>query len=467
MSRSGPGRPDRGTRPETQLAWAGYGWLPLVMPVDARSFRTDDARVATTLVAVGGIPDEANPAVEIFASSSAYEPRAPRVVVDFAARTPDTGPWFVRRAARVLRGLALRLRAARAMRALRRRGYVRSALIPWEEEGAFVPALPGWRGRRALSDLVPVRLGLVADVAGEQRRTVLEAVVMAAGAEHGRALEIERVLVRDTSLVVLDRSSVLRVDFGPAGSGVSRQLAALARLDQLALPPHIRSRASRILADGRCGLGSWSLEDRFSGAVPAAGDDAVTAHCVEFLLGLAEAGRHRVSAELIESEADAVASTCDADLADRVRCLARAVLVRTEALPAVLAHGDFFHGNLLVESGRLSGVVDWERSTLGRPVLHDLAHLLIAARAARDGCSYGHAVVALSQTPAVASTPWFREYCGSLGVAPDDSVVVAVAIGCWLAHVAHQLGRVADNAADPRWVAENVVAPARALATAD
>jgi SAM-dependent methyltransferase len=54
------------------------------------------------------------------------------------------------------------------------------------------------------------------------------------------------------------------------------------------------------------------------------------------------------------------------------RALDRARTMRGTPLPLVTCHGDFWAGNVLVERGRVCGVVDWERGALGGLPFWDL-----------------------------------------------------------------------------------------------
>ena len=63
-------------------------------------------------------------------------------------------------------------------------------------------------------------------------------------------------------------------------------------------------------------------------------------------------------------------------LLDRLGPLQRRL--RCHAVPATLVHGDFWPGNVLVDGGEVTGVVDWERAeTAGNPV-RDLARFALA-----------------------------------------------------------------------------------------
>ena len=91
-----------------------------------------------------------------------------------------------------------------------------------------------------------------------------------------------------------------------------------------------------------------------------------------------------------------------------------------DAVPRTLAHGDFWPGNLLLENGRVTGVVDWEAgSTSGEPlrdlVRFGLAYALYLDRTTRAGRAVaGHpGLVAGTWGAGVAyaidGTGWFPE----------------------------------------------------------
>jgi SAM-dependent methyltransferase len=89
--------------------------------------------------------------------------------------------------------------------------------------------------------------------------------------------------------------------------------------------------------------------------------------------------REAVDDTLIGAALEAPAAAClaalDGDpavgrLLDRALDGARAL--RGTALPLVTCHGDYWAGNVLVERGRVSGVVDWERGSLDGLPFQDL-----------------------------------------------------------------------------------------------
>ena len=89
--------------------------------------------------------------------------------------------------------------------------------------------------------------------------------------------------------------------------------------------------------------------------------------------------REAVDDTLIGAAFEAPAAACLAALGGDLavgrlldRALEGARALRGTALPLVTCHGDYWAGNVLVERGRVSGVVDWERGSLDGLPFQDL-----------------------------------------------------------------------------------------------
>ena len=126
-------------------------------------------------------------------------------------------------------------------------------------------------------------------------------------------------------------------------------------------------------------------------------------------------------------------------------------------LPHGFAHGDFFGGNLLVEDGRIVGVVDWDAAGPGRPPLLDFLHLWHMGRRVIDDLEWG---------PTIVNTvlPWARsggddvvhDFAGRIGVDLTPARLEALVVTYWLARLAYQLTRYADRAERKIWIERNV-----------
>jgi hypothetical protein len=277
--------------------------------------------------------------------------------------------------------------------------------------------------------------------------TVLDAVLAAAGADRVGPVRpgsggsvLARVRLRD------DRDGILRAGVeGTEGdpTEVGRALALLQPLGIAAIP--------RLLEHGRTAGVAWTIEALLPGRRPrritsdlaaALGTMSATLpRRSEVPTSVAEDLR-RIAAHLPET----------APALGRVAEMARRDLA---VLPAILRHGDLWAGNLLVEGGRLSGVVDWGAWHPSGVPGADLLHVVATERSHRSRKSLGQ--VWLEQ-------PWrwpryeelTRPYWASLGISPNRSALRAVGIAWWACQVAGSLDRLSHLAGDRRWVSRNV-----------
>jgi hypothetical protein len=87
---------------------------------------------------------------------------------------------------------------------------------------------------------------------------------------------------------------------------------------------------------------------------------------------------------VLAAQADVVARACASQEAPLVRGVAEKLEAVLAEVPCGFAHGVFLDGNLLVENGRLAGVVDWDTAGLDRPPHVDFLHLGKTSVAAAD-----------------------------------------------------------------------------------
>ncbi len=120
---------------------------------------------------------------------------------------------------------------------------------------------------------------------------------------------------------------------------------------------------------------SWRHTSR---AKTVAADFAAAGHWLALLHGAA--GSDQVSvAQMLDGVADVIGRRfggepgADADLADLAALHGRLVGHRT---PQAVVHGDFWPGNLLVERGRVLGVIDWEAARPAGTPVRDLARFV-------------------------------------------------------------------------------------------
>jgi hypothetical protein len=105
-------------------------------------------------------------------------------------------------------------------------------------------------------------------------------------------------------------------------------------------------------------------------------------------------------------------------------------------LPAVLAHGDYWLSNLLFEQGRLTGVVDWERSRCDAVAGFDAFHLVAFSFAQWRGCPPLDVPCMLWDDVAEPVLErLFALIAAQLGLDRDD--LCHIALLWWLMHLQH------------------------------
>lgn len=431
---------------------AEHGWVAAVLPDAARRIRVvADDELAATLAATGADVRGDAPEVAI-GPVDGTAADAPLAVVPVASLGPLWGPRPVRLVHRLAAALTVRLRAERARRALRRH-YPQTAVVRWDLQQPVRPADAQGPRRRAVERLP--RAAVVTGRRTDGGPTLYELAVRDAGASIGCPLEAGEPLVTGGgTLILLTRSHVLRVAAGAGRRYLARQHAALAELRALRPPPPVAARLPRPLASGDRGLGGWLLEDRLRGVVPAAVEGVLADDCVDFLVALHGCGRGDRGASLARS-ADVVNSLSGAPR-DGLRRLAERLDEELTGLPRGFAHGDFWRRNLLVDGGRLVGVVDWEHAGDGRLPLLDLLQL-VATHPRHDGRSPTSVVVGrLLPWARAGGDAMLRRYCARLGVDSAPAVLERLVLAFWLDRLASQLEKCGDPGGSPRWTADHV-----------
>jgi hypothetical protein len=239
---------------------------------------------------------------------------------------------------------------------------------------------------------------------------------------------------------------VLRV--AGAGSPVepSRAADALVELETLSLPL-----IPRLAAQGQAGPAAWTTETLLPGRRAGSLSPGLVAAVADFCARLPHDG----------SPPTAFASDI-AGLIDRLPRF-RAPLLELEAraapviaaLPSVLRHGDLWRGNLLVQDGALTGVVDWDAWHPSGVPGTDLLHLVASARAFATRQSFGELM---------RERPWERAsftaaatgYWRKLGIDPTRETLEAIGIAWWTMHTKANLQRHPHMVADERWLTRTV-----------
>jgi hypothetical protein len=337
-----------------------------------------------------------------------------------------------------LRGLARRLPASLSIAAVHRlaphrlRPGLRSGLRAALRAGAVVELTANGGGRR------------IVDAVGDALGAVALRPRIAAGAG---GTTLVRARLADGS------HALLRVAAAGAPGDPAPLADTLERLAAAGVPL-----APRPLGRGRVARASWTAEQALPGRRPARATRGLVSQVAS------------ACARLPRSDGPPTAAIDDLlgaaqrlpERAAPLRALAADLAPVLGALPAVLRHGDLWTGNLLVERGRLVGIVDWDAAHHAGVPGADLLQLLATDTRMRAHEHLG---------PAFVARPWrsapFRRataaYWRALGLAPEPEILDAVAIAWWASEVHHTLVRVPHRAVDEGWVAVNVDAVLAAL----
>jgi Phosphotransferase enzyme family len=308
-------------------------------------------------------------------------------------------------------------------------------------------ARAGMRGRTC----GVLRAGIVVEVGPpDAGPRILDAVAQAARAEH-----LERPVHAGAGGTVLvgarmagGARGLLRVTRAGASGDPATLVDTLERLATAGVPL-----APRPLGRGVVAGASWTAEELLPGQRPgritpdlvhqaalACGrlpiSDGVPTAPVEDLLGAA-----------------AVLPRHDADLrrlADRLRS-------RLDGIRAVQRHGDLWPGNLLVDRGRLTGIIDWDAAHCSGVPGADLVQLVGTDVRRRRRLPLGRAVLELPwrESTFTAAT---AAYWWALDITPRRALVDIAGIAWWASEIHHTLVRFPQRRTDERWVAENVTA---------
>jgi aminoglycoside phosphotransferase (APT) family kinase protein len=432
-----------------------YGWLPALIPADARTFRVSDEMLAQVLAdacaeIVEGKSDVEIVEVERLSGDGAV------AIVTIDASHQEGGSLLASGARRLRRFVHARFAATRARRRLRAHGYDATAVVPWDMD-QFVH-LPGGRpsGRRRPPEYLPER-ALVVGRRGEPTPTVLEAVAEEVGLRVGRTVEYGQPLARQGLVIALADECVLRIAIGPGRKKIELQQTALELLAAAFPPPVVAQRVPRVLGAGRLGLADWFAEERLPGAAaPSHLTPELLADCIEFLVALHGVGS-AAGTPLLE-DAKTVAALCRSTAhRDVVLELGHTLDVELGHLPRGFGHGDFWTHNLLVVGNRLRGVIDWDAAKPGRLPLIDLLHLLLSARRERTREYLGAALVRHQLLWADAGgDDVVGSYCRRLGIEVGGQLLRWVVLAYWLERIAFELRLFPDRAQRPVWMQNNV-----------
>ncbi len=427
-----------------------HNWLPLALPAGARRFRVADVSLREVLAAAGAELVEECPDVEI---GSEPQGDAPVAIVPIASPLPEGGSRG-RRAARRASGYAsVRLRAAAVARSLRRR-YASVEVLTWDLDRAFGPAaLPA-----GLVESLHCH-ALVVARHGEHEPTLVGEIL-------GRTGIAARPFVARVIVAAGDRS-VARIAVGPAARQIESQRNALDALQRARPPQAIAELVPWVEDYGDSSLATWSVERRLHGT--SAGlplDPGLERECVDVLAALHPLGDPGGGRGSLLRDADTVGDAVPPVRA-ALRTIAQAAEEALATVPRGYGHGDFWSGNLLVEDGRLSGIVDWDAAGPDRLPLLDLLHLRANGRRVLPPEAWGAVLVhELLPWARAGGDALSRSYLERIGIELDASQLEALVIAYWLDRVAYQVNLYEEIAASPLWLHRNVVEVLEALAPA-
>jgi hypothetical protein len=277
---------------------------------------------------------------------------------------------------------------------------------------------------------------------------ILDAIAATAGATRsprrihfgaGGALVAPVTLARGPAAVLRIGRSGTAADPAPVAATLERLAAAGVVL------------APVVLAQGSALGASWLAESALPGHRPARLTPALAAEVAE------ACGRLPI--------ADAPPSALIEDLAGIARHLpehsaalfavSAGLEPRLQGWPGVFRHGDLWTGNLLVERGRLSALLDWDAAHPAAVPGADLVHLFAIEALGRRGTRLGATFLARpwrSRRFLRASSP----YWSSLGLSPAPELLDLAGVAWWAAAVHGTLNRFPARATDEQWLAANV-----------
>jgi phosphotransferase family enzyme len=236
--------------------------------------------------------------------------------------------------------------------------------------------------------------------------------------------------------------------FGATGSQADPHGAArcLERLEAAGI-----RRVPRVVSGGRRDGVSWSAESILPGATPRRLTPELAVAAGAFLASLpVSEGPPAAWRDDLLAIREAFPSR-----SREIDALAAGLEVRLASLPSVLRHGDLWAGNLLVERGSFTGVIDWDAWHPEGVPGADLMYLGVMDRALSAGPSCGRIW---------SDRPWrlpivrhaSPAYWSRLGLSPGEDLLQAVALAGWAAQVASALRRAPELASTRRWVLRNV-----------
>ena len=261
----------------------------------------------------------------------------------------------------------------------------------------------------------------------------------------------------DTLAVGSDRAGTMRVDLnGRAGvlragpkDGDVNPVAAKDILDTLETVGV--ERVPRVLASGEVSDVVYAVESVVRGSRPRRLTDELISEIGGYLATLPTGQDPPTSArEDIEGIAIALPRMTDdlLEIGDRLA-------PHIKNLPSVVSHRDLWAGNVFVEEGRLSGIIDWDGGHIQGVPGVDLIQLFISQYREQQRGDIGHAwLEKIWRTDRFADAT--RSYWNAMGLAPTQVALDAIAIAWWAGWLHQAIERHERRLADEPWLAANV-----------
>jgi hypothetical protein len=167
--------------------------------------------------------------------------------------------------------------------------------------------------------------------------------------------------------------------------------------------------------------------------------EEIAEDCLDFLTELFRARPEGASMASPTRDAEICAEHFP-EQAETLRNLGSLLEVALAGIPRGFSHGDFWAGNLLVEEGRLVGVVDWPSAGPGRFPLLDLFHLRAQQVRERTGARLASVLIErLLPEVSAGGHELDRAYLRRLGLDLDSGDLERLVGAYWLEEVRHTL----------------------------
>lgn len=246
---------------------------------------------------------------------------------------------------------------------------------------------------------------------------------------------------------------VLRAAFDAAGrEDLARNHRTITCLAALQLRDNTARLLPAPLGMGHHGTATWQLERRLSGSTATALGGSYVEEAFSALGEIHQIDGHEVTLDQwaidrLLLDAGDVRSSPRTEVSGTDRILDR-IRVGLDGRVTQLGrvHGDLWPGNLLVNgvSGRLTGIVDWDRSNATAPAVLDRLHLELTIRKHRDRRELGEVLAGDLRAGR------------GLAEAEDAGMAEALRLLYWLHFASLHLNRFPALARDAWWWKHNV-----------